>query len=111
MTNPPAYCTQNAGNCPTCSLVNYRHDCANNPLKGRWYNLAELAEAITGGNLAAMAKVLNDCGLDPKLDELDPDPGALVAQSALIDLAAVRAGDIVGRRAYHYATNLPGLKV
>ena len=95
----PEYCTQNDGNCPTCSLVNYGRDCANNPLKGRWYNLGDLAKAITGDRLAEMAKLLNDSGADPKLDELTPIPGATVDRAALIDLAAVRAGDIVGRRA------------
>jgi len=28
----PDYCTQNGGHCPTCSLVNYRRDCFNNPV-------------------------------------------------------------------------------
>jgi len=28
------YCTQNAGNCKTCSLVNYNRDCYNQPLHG-----------------------------------------------------------------------------
>ena len=28
----PDYCTQNGGDCPTCSLVNYRRDCMNNPV-------------------------------------------------------------------------------
>ena len=95
----PDYCTQNDGNCPTCSLVNYGRDCANNPLKGRWFTLADLAKAITGGNLSAAAKLLNGAGADPKLDELQPNPGANVTRSALIDLVALRAGDIVGRRA------------
>ena len=26
------YCTQNAGDCSTCSLVNYGRDCMNNPV-------------------------------------------------------------------------------
>jgi len=26
------YCTQNDGNCSTCSLVNYGRDCRNNPV-------------------------------------------------------------------------------
>ena len=26
------YCTQNDGDCPTCSLVNYGRDCRNNPV-------------------------------------------------------------------------------
>ncbi len=29
-----AYCTQNDGDCYTCSLVNYNRDCHNNPLDG-----------------------------------------------------------------------------
>lgn len=28
-----SYCTQNAGNCQTCSLVNYGKDCQNNPVE------------------------------------------------------------------------------
>lgn len=27
-----AYCTQNQGDCETCSLVNYGRDCQNNPV-------------------------------------------------------------------------------
>lgn len=29
------YCTQNNGNCSTCSLVNYGRDCKNNPIRQR----------------------------------------------------------------------------
>ena len=29
------YCSQNNRNCNTCSLVNYGHDCHNNPMKSR----------------------------------------------------------------------------
>lgn len=29
-----SYCTQNNGDCSTCSLVNYNRDCHNNPLHG-----------------------------------------------------------------------------
>ncbi len=32
MTKP--YCTQNNGDCSTCSLVNYNRDCQNNPIHG-----------------------------------------------------------------------------
>jgi hypothetical protein len=28
----PEYCTQNAGDCESCSLVNYGRDCMNNPI-------------------------------------------------------------------------------
>jgi hypothetical protein len=30
------YCTQNNGDCLTCSLVNYGRDCKNNPLTGKY---------------------------------------------------------------------------
>ena len=30
----PTYCTQNDGDCKTCSLVNYGRDCRNNPIGG-----------------------------------------------------------------------------
>ena len=29
-----SYCTQNNGDCSTCSLVNYNRDCQNNPIQG-----------------------------------------------------------------------------
>ena len=29
-----SYCTQNNGDCSTCSLVNYGRDCQNVPLRG-----------------------------------------------------------------------------
>lgn len=29
-----SYCTQNADNCSTCSLVNYNRDCQNKPIRG-----------------------------------------------------------------------------
>ena len=35
-----AYCTQNNGDCSTCSLVNYGQDCHNYPLK-RHYHIGE----------------------------------------------------------------------
>ncbi len=28
------YCTQNQGDCSTCSLVSYNRDCQNNPIQG-----------------------------------------------------------------------------
>ena len=31
----PAYCSQNHGDCSTCSLVNYGRDCMNNPVSDR----------------------------------------------------------------------------
>lgn len=29
-----SYCTQNKGDCPSCSLANYNRDCHNNPIWG-----------------------------------------------------------------------------
>ncbi|MDA3940644.1 MAG: hypothetical protein PF693_15265 [Spirochaetia bacterium] len=34
ITKKPDYCTQNEGDCQTCSLVNYGRDCQNNPIEG-----------------------------------------------------------------------------
>jgi len=31
----PEYCSQNGGDCSTCSLVNYGLDCQNNPVSDR----------------------------------------------------------------------------
>jgi hypothetical protein len=45
-----------------------------------------------------MAKLLNDAGT-AQLDELEANPGTTIPREALIDLAAVRAGDRVGRKA------------
>jgi len=65
------------------------------------FTLGELADKVTGGNLVAMAGLLNDVarglGLDAQLDENEPNPGAQVAREAVINLAAYRAGDRVGR--------------
>jgi hypothetical protein len=91
----PDYCTQNDGDCPTCSLVNYGRDCMNN----RLHTLGSLAQAITGGNITSMAKILNDSGMTPRINELEPDPGEFIPRPAIVDLFAMRAGDIVGRRA------------
>lgn len=30
-----SYCTQNSGDCSTCSLVNYGRDCRNNPVNNQ----------------------------------------------------------------------------
>ena len=65
------------------------------------FTLGDLADKVTGGNLVAMAGLLNDVArgldLDAQLDENEPNPGAQVAREAVINLAAYRAGDRVGR--------------
>jgi len=90
----PDYCTQNEGNCPTCSLSSYGRDCRN----FRIFTLEQLAREITGGNTTAMAKMANDAGMVPPLDELRPDMAAFVPRPVMVELYAMRAGDIVGRR-------------
>jgi hypothetical protein len=42
-----SYCTQNSGDCSTCSLVNYGRDCRNNPLadSGQDVQIVKLTEA------------------------------------------------------------------
>ena len=34
------YCTQNEGQCETCSLVNYQKDCYNQPISKGYYKTA-----------------------------------------------------------------------
>jgi hypothetical protein len=67
-------------------------------MSGDTYTLDQLAQAAAGGNLRAMAKMINDAGADPRLDEIDPTPSAQVARGTVIDLLALRAGDRVGRK-------------
>lgn len=93
----PDYCSQCDGACLLCSLANYMRDCQNTKI----WMLSNLAEKITGGNLRALAKLLNDVAgpQDGRFDEIQPDPNAMVSRPLLIDLAAARAGDRVGRLA------------
>ena len=39
------YCTQNKGDCDTCSLVNYGRDCQNNPTTGQMI-IRQVPEAL-----------------------------------------------------------------
>ena len=41
--NPPAYCSQNNGDCNTCSLVNHGMDCRNNLI---FINLLDVLESV-----------------------------------------------------------------
>ena len=62
------------------------------------FTLGELAQRVAGGDLAAMAKMLNEAGADPRLDEIEPDGRQEVHHLAVIDLYVQRAGDRVGRQ-------------
>ena len=61
------------------------------------FALGELAARVTSGNLAAMAKMLNDAGADPRLDEIEPDANARADRPTVIYLFVRRADDSVGR--------------
>lgn len=63
------------------------------------FTIGFLAERIAGGNECALRKLLNDAGADPRLDEYATDPAQVVSRALVVDLFALRAGDIVGRRA------------
>ena len=64
---------------------------------GDVFTIGELADQVTGGNSPAMARMLNDAGLYPRADETNPDPGQGVPRKTVINLAAQRASDRVGR--------------
>ena len=66
-------------------------------MSGEIFTIEELAAEVSGGNLAAMAKLLNDAGASPPLSEIDPR-GSTVDRGTVISLYAHRAGDRVGRK-------------
>lgn len=49
----PEYCTQNNGDCPTCSLVNYGRDCQNNPVNYASFAARALGSIRTDRKAAA----------------------------------------------------------
>ena len=47
------YCTQNGGDCETCSLVNYGRDCQNNPLEPEGISETTPADLVeVGANIS-----------------------------------------------------------
>jgi len=60
------------------------------------FTLLELARAVTGGNEAAMRKLLYDAGAR-ELDVDKSDPLETVDRGVVVHLFALRAGDRVGR--------------
>jgi len=64
------------------------------------FTLKELADCVSGGNLTAMVKMLNDTRepSHPRLDENEPDPAAQVSRDQVICLWVMRAGSTVGHR-------------
>ena len=59
------------------------------------FTVGELADVVTGGNERAMRKLLRDAG--GALDVYAEDWAELVGRALVIELAAIRAGDRVGR--------------
>lgn len=55
-----AYCTQNGGDCFTCSLVSYRKDCQNNPLPPLvgTYTIGSSADDLEGWTARTLAQAL-----------------------------------------------------
>lgn len=88
----PEYCTQNDGNCTSCSLSNYGRDCANN----RILTTGLIAKTLLCHERAAR-KLLNDAGANPRLDEYTENPSEVVPRALVIDLVAIRP-DRVGRK-------------
>jgi len=65
-------------------------------MRGRaTFTVGELSEAVTGGNEAAMRKLLNDAG--GEFDEYATRPDERVARPLVVNLFAMRASDRVGR--------------
>lgn len=59
------YCTQNNGNCETCSLVNYSRDCQNNPLSNTeiqetWFKLGKAIRKAEKDSKAKPYSILNN---------------------------------------------------
>jgi hypothetical protein len=60
------------------------------------FTIGQLADAITGGDEFALRGLLRDVGLD--VNRYIEDRTEAVPRGAVIDLAALRAGDRVGRK-------------
>jgi hypothetical protein len=71
-------------------------------MSGDTFTVLELATACTGGNVSAMAKLLNDTGntawLNESASEAHQVGGQVVDRDAVITLYAMRSGDRVGRK-------------
>ena len=71
----------------------------------RYFYGPRAGRSVHGGNVMAMAKMLNDAGCEPRLSETAGDPVRLaragsqvVTRLVVIDLLAMRADDRVGRK-------------
>ena len=87
--NRPNYCTQNEGDCKTCSLANDGRDCRQNPI--RYYTLAEITACLATTERTAR-ELLNSAGADPKLDVRAVNPDEVIPWDWLVEYLALRAG-------------------
>ena len=78
--------------CQQCSYVNYGRDCQNNPIT---LTIKAISDCL-GTPEAMTRKLLVDAGAD--IDELTVDPDELIPREVVINLAADRAADRIGRR-------------
>jgi len=63
-----------------------------------FYSIGEIAGVISDGDEHAARKLLNDAGANPRLDDLTENPSEVVSRQTVIDLAAMRADDKIGRK-------------
>jgi len=89
----PNYCKQNEGDCPSCSLSSYGWDCKNNKI----YTVGMIADCL-GCHETQARKLLNNAGANPWLDEYTPNISEVIPHSLVINLAAIRASDRIGRQ-------------
>jgi hypothetical protein len=89
----PTYCTQNDGDCLICSLSSYGLDCMNNKI----YTVGMIADCLDLHETQA-CKLLNNAGANPWLDEYTANTSEVIPRALVINLAAIRASDRVGRQ-------------
>ena len=61
------------------------------------FTVGQVADCI-GTDPRAAAKMLNDAGATPRLDELEGDPSESVDREYTVNLWTERAGDRIGRK-------------
>ena len=87
------YCTQNEGDCPTCSLSSHGRDCKSNKI----YTVGMIADCLDCHETQA-CKLLNNAGANPWLDEYTANISEVIPRALVINLAAIWASDSVGRQ-------------
>jgi hypothetical protein len=89
----PIYCTQNEGDCPSCSLSSNGRDCKYNKI----YTVGMIAASL-GCHETQACKLLNNAGANPWLDEYTANTSEVIPSALVINLAAMRASDRIGRQ-------------